>query len=474
MSIAMKTPKQTPNTIPVRFRWFLPVAAAALPLAACSLTPVYERPQTPVPAQWDAASANAGDAVDAQWWQRFGSEELNQLMSQALAANHDLAAAVSRIEQARASARIAGAARLPSADASISASRSRQEEDDVSITSSSDQAVLSVSYELDLWGGNAAAAASADARVAVSVYNRDSVELVLQSDVASNYFQILALQDRLKIAQKNLEAAQQLMRLVEVRFDNGAATALDLAQQRTTLLGIQADIPSLQQSLKETQNALAVLLGQAPQGFAVRGQSLGELKLPAVDAGQPTALLERRPDIRIAEANLIAANADIGAARAALYPSVSLSASAGAAGLITGGSSTVASIAASLVQTIFDGGRLRGQVALSKAARQELVENYAQAVLTSLQEVENGLSAVNTNATRADLLDQTAAQAREAYRLALIRYRSGAADLLALLDSQRSQLSAEDSLVQTELARYTAAISLYKALGGGWAKAPSA
>jgi NodT family efflux transporter outer membrane factor (OMF) lipoprotein len=304
--------------------------------------------------------------------------------------------------------------------------------------------------------------------VAATQYDHDAVALILQSDVASNYFQVLALRDRLDIANRNLAAARQLMELVEVRYRNGVATALDVAQQRTTLLSIESDIPNLQQSLKETLTALAILLGRAPQGFSVNGQSLAELTLPEVNADAPASLLERRPDVRAAEESLIAANADIGSARAALLPGVGISASTAITGAMTGGSSTISSFAASLVQTLFDGGALRGQVALSEAAREELVESYVQSVLTSLKEVEDSLSAVSTSETRAELLTETAAQAREAYRLAGVRYREGVEDLLTLLDVQRTQLSAEDNLVQARLARYFAAVSLFKSLGGGW------
>jgi multidrug efflux system outer membrane protein len=446
-------------------------------LAACSLTPAYVRPDVVMPVKWDATTdTDAGEAVAAGWWQRFGSAELDQLMSQALAANHDLAAAVSRIEQARASAKIARGGLAPTVAASASASRDRRDTAKAKTATdhTSTQALLSVNYELDLWGGNAASTKAADARVAASVYDRAAIELVLQADVAADYFQILALKDRLAIARKNLDAAQQLMSLVQVRFDNGAATALDVAQQRTTLLNIQAEVPVLEQSLGQTQTAVAVLLGKPPQGFAVRGQSLAELKLPAVDAGQPARLLERRPDIRTAEARLIAANADIGAARAALYPNISLSAAVGIEGVLTGGTSTIATIAASLAQTIFDGGKRHGQVDLAQAARKELVEGYAQSVLIGLKEVEDSLIAESSTRRRSDILTETVGQAREAYRLATVRYQAGMQDLLTVLDSQRSQLSAEDNLVQAQLGRYNATINLFKALGGGWSSAAPA
>ncbi|MGB6056236.1 MAG: efflux transporter outer membrane subunit, partial [Burkholderiaceae bacterium] len=300
------------------------------------------------------------------------------------------------------------------------------------------------------------------------VYDRDAVALVLQADVASNYFQILALKERLAIARQNLEAAQSVLALVETRFRNGANSGLEVSQQRTSVLNIQAQIPALEQDLRTAQTALAVLLGQAPQGFSVRGDSLATLQLPLVATYQPAALLERRPDIARAEAQLVAANADIGAARAALYPSITLSAGTAASGLLSGGTSVVSSLAASLAQTIFDGGALRGQVAQSEARQTELVQSYLQNVLTGLKEVQDSLGAIDASAARQDLLARAVGEAQEAYRIASVKYKAGAEDLLTLLDSQRTQLQAQDSRVQADLARYTSAVNLYKSLGGGW------
>lgn len=452
-----------------RFSKNLRFALLAIPLATgCSLNPRYETPAIAVPAQWEAGQSATATQVDAQWWVHYGNPELNALMDAALLANQNLAAAVSRIAQARASLTSARSSLYPGVGLSASAGHDRQRRDGVTTTSDDARAGVSISYELDLWGANRAAAEAADARLASAQYNRDSVALVLQSDVATAYFQLLALQDRIVIAERNLEAAQEVMRLVQVRFDNGTATALDLAQQRTTLLGIQAQLPSLRQSINETRHALAVLLGRPPQGFTVAGASLTEVTLPEIDSGQPALLLERRPDIRIAEAGLIAANADIGIARAAWLPSLDLSASAAATNLLDGGSSTVASVAASLAQTLFAGGRIRAQVAQAEASREEMAAGYVQTVLNGLREVEDSMSSLATSRERLRLLAETAVQAREAYRLARVRYDAGAIDLLSVLDSQRTQLSAEDTLVQAQLTQLNATALLVKALGGGW------
>lgn len=256
------------------------------------------------------------------------------------------------------------------------------------------------------------------------------------------------------------------MRLIEVRFDNGAATALDVAQQRTTLLNIEAQIPALAQALTEARHALAVLVGLPPHELELRPEAIADLTLPAVDPGVPAAALLRRPDIRAADAALLAANADVGVARAALFPDLGLSTSAVATDLAGGGSATVGTIAASLAQTLFDGGARRGRIDLGFAAREELAERYAQTVLLALADVENALSAVETSERRVQLLTETVAQAREAYRLSRVRFDAGAIDLLTVLDSQRTLLGAEDALVQARQARLGASAELVLALGG--------
>lgn len=447
----------------------LVLAAGALGLlAGCSVTPQYQRPGADMPESWSGQQVLApASSTPTQWRDMFQDPELEQLMEEALAANHDLAATATLIEQARATARIAGSRLLPYASASVAGSRQREIGGDRTL-SSSDDAQLSVSYELDLWGANRANVQAAAARVAAREYDYETTRLVLQADVASYYFQTLALRDRLAIAQKNLEAARSLMSLVEVRYSKGAANGLDVAQQRTALLSIEAEVPALQQSLVETESALALLLGRMPQDFSVRTPSLADVTPPSLAAGQPADLLQRRPDVRAAEADLIAANADVGIARAALYPSMQLSASGVVTNWITGGSSTIAALAASLSQTLFDGGELRSQVQLADASRRQLVETYLQTVLTSVKEVNDSLMAVSTAERRTTLLTQTVEQAQLALRLATSRYHAGSEDLLTVLESQSSQLSAEDSLVQAKLARVNASITLFKALGGGW------
>ena len=434
------------------------------------MVPDYERPAAPTPAVWPAAAAVSPVAqpVSAGWWQRFGSHELDGLIAEAMTANQDLAAAVARIDQARANARVSGAPLLPTVEGSGSGSRSYNDIDTVTQRSTGYQTVITTSYEIDIWGKNAAGLQAAEASVDANVYDRDAILLVLQTDVATTYFSILAFQDRLAIARNNLSAAQELLRLVEVQFEQGAASALDVARQKTAVASFGAQIPQLQQQILAAQTSLAILLGRAPGGDIVNATTLQSLALPAIAPGQPSSLLERRPDIGRTEANLKSADADIGAARAAFYPSITLSASAGIEGVASGGASALASLVAGLVQPIFTAGRLEGELDFTKARRIELAANYRQTVLTAFKETIDALSAVNTSEARFGLLRSAAESAEEAYRLADLNYRSGAADFLTVLDAQRTLLASQDSVVQSELDRYAAAASLFKALGGGW------
>ena len=452
-----------------RGRAAIPFAIVCI-LAGCSLVPAYDRPSVPTQAAWGAppGAASAAVPVTADWWQRFASPELDKLMAEALVANQDLAAAIARIDQARANTRIAGAPLLPSVDAGGSLSGTRTRTSQRTRNSSSGQALLTASYEVDLWGKNAAGLESAKHALNATTFDRDTLALVVQSEVALTYFDAVALKQRLAIAHENLAAARQVLKLVQIQIAQGAATALDLAQQRTAVATFEAQIPTLEQQLETDQSSLAILLGRAPGNTNVEMAKLDALSLPAIAAGQPPDLLGRRPDIAEAEANLKAANADIGVARAAFYPSLTLSASAAISGLATSGASTAASLAAGLVAPIFEGGQLEGQLDLTKARKQELVATYRQTVLTSFKEVEDALSTVETSAARVKSLQTAADQAREAFRLAQLSYGAGATDFLTVLDAQRTLLDNEDSLVQAQSDRLTAAASLFKALGGGW------
>ena len=454
-------------------------AGLAALLGACSLVPDFISPEVDMPAAWDgpqaatvAAATTDVTRVSAQWWSRFGSAELDGLMVQALAANQDLAASLQRIEEARASLRVAGASLVPTVDAGGSLNEEVNRSRGSTNNSTGYNTQLQASYELDLWGRNRAGVEAAAATLTSSSYDHDALALVVQSEVASTYVEALAFKDRLRIAKTNLDLARQLLVLIEAQNREGRISSLEVAQQRLTVATQEAEIPSIEQQLRASETALAILLGRPPEGFHVRAASLTDLSLPQIAAGQPADLLVRRPDIQKAEADLKAANADIGAARAAFFPTVNLTVEAAVSGLMTAGSpASVASLAGSLLAPIFSGGQLEGELEGSKARYAELAANYRQAVLVSLQETEDALVSVDASRRRAGLLDDAVVQAREAFSLSQLRYTAGAVDFISVIDAQRSQLSAQDSLVQAERDRYSAAIDLFKAMGGGWNRA---
>ena len=327
---------------------------------------------------------------------------------------------------------------------------------------------LSASYALDIWGRYRNQAQSAGLALDATQYDKDGAALIVQSQVATTYFTILALKDRIQISEDSLAAARDTLDLVEARYKAGSISGLDLAQQRNTVATIEAGLPALRADLAANQNALAVLLVRTPGQFAVAGTTLDKVMLPEIAAGQPSALLERRPDIKSAEARLQAADADIGAARAAFFPSLDLSASATRSFATGGIADTVTSLGASLLAPIFSGGSLEGNLQSAKGRQTELAATYKLAVLTSFSEVETALVNVDANAQREVSLAVAAEEARKAYDLAEARYRAGASDLLSVLDAQRSWLSARDSAATARLNRYSSAVDLFVALGGGW------
>lgn len=442
------------------------VGAVALMMAACSMAPDYERPEAGTPATWSGPQTGGMSvAADTQWWTSFGDPELTLLMQVALASNLDIEQALARVEQARGAARAAGSSQLPQLSGSGSAAS--RSVNGASATRSSDVG-LSASYALDIWGRYRNQAQSADLALDATQYDKDAAALIVQSQVATTYFTILALKDRIRISEDSLAAARDTLDLVEARYKAGRISGLDLAQQRNTVATIEAGLPALRADLAANQNALAVLIVRTPGQFTVEGTTLDKVVLPDIAAGQPSALLERRPDIKSAEARLQAANADIGAARAAFFPSLDLSASATRSFATGGLADTATSLGASLLAPIFSGGSLEGNLQSAKGRQTELAANYRLAVLTSFSDVETALVNVDANAQREISLAVAAEEARKAYDLAEARYRAGASDLLSVLDAQRSWLSARDSAATARLNRYGSAVDLFVALGGGW------
>lgn len=457
------------------------LAIAAL-LGGCAVThPALEAaPAMPLAYSEAAAAAAAAESFPADaampagdWWNAFGSAELSALIAAAEAANPDLAIAAERVRQAEAQVRTADASLFPALNLGMGSGRRETRPDGGEWTATdSSSATLSASYELDLWGRNAAGRDAAAAGLRASRFDRETVRLTLVAGVANAWFQLLALRGRLAIARENLAIAERVFKVVDSRVRNGAASKLDLARQRAAVLTQQAGLLPLEVQERQLLFALAILLGRMPQGFDTAAWSLADLAVPRIAAGLPAQLLLRRPDLASAEAQLIAANANVAAARAALLPSISLTGSAGLASnvLLNFLSAPTATLAlgAALLQPIFDGGRLGAQVDIAESRQRELVAGYRKAVYAALADVEAALAAAGRLAAQEALQEQVAEQARRALGLAEIRYREGADDLLSLLDAQRTLFQAEDQRAQIRLARLQAAVSLYKALGGTW------
>jgi NodT family efflux transporter outer membrane factor (OMF) lipoprotein len=466
---------------PVRPRLFS-VALATAVLAGCAITEPVARPDVPLPAAWsEEATANATAsavtpaAQSDTWWRHFGSPQLDALVAEALAASPDLQIQGERVRQAELALRVAGASLFPTLDLGGDTGWRRSDSGDrggSAISESRSTGLgLSASYELDLWGRLSAGVDSAQATLDATRFDRDAARLSLAAAVATTWFDSLALQERLVIARDNLAIAERVLKIVDARFRNGAASALDVSRQRTTVLTQRAAVEPLAVRERQTRSALAILLGRVPQDAPAAGASLGALTVPTVAPGLPADLLLRRPDLASAEAGLTAASADIGAARAALLPRLSLSAGAGVASdtlLSLADPSHTLSISAGLLQTLFDGGRLRAQVELSRSRQRELVEVYRNAILAALKEVEDALANAGRDERQEAAQREILAEAQRSLRLAELRYREGADELLSVLDAQRTLFAAQDQLVQLRLARLVDAVGLSKALGGGW------
>jgi outer membrane protein, multidrug efflux system len=467
------------------------LALFLLLLSGCSVGPAYKRPEIAAPAQWHE-TAGAGDAVTpgappasgttstaasvwpaADWWHGFGSARLDELIAEAERSNDDLAGAIARVQEADAQARIAGAALLPSLDLGATATRERAQ-----VTGSGPRVFndfnpeLSASYELDFWGKNRALRSAARAAALASRYDRQTVALTLISSVATTYFQALELRDRIQVAQRNLENGRKILRGFQAEQAAGTATGLDVAQQETTVALLNAALPPLLQQFRQTVYALAVLVGKTPESLDVDTGTLMELSSPAVVEGLPSQLLSRRPDVAQAEQQLIAANADITVARAALFPSIQLTAGGGyesaALASLVSPPNRVYALTAGLTQPIFHGGALRGQVAYTKARYTELLTTYHKTVLAAFSNVEGALVAAQQTAEQQKRQQDAVTTAKRAYDFAQAQMAAGTVNILTVLNTENALFSAQDQLVQVNYLRLQALVDLFTALGGGW------
>jgi outer membrane protein, multidrug efflux system len=452
------------------------ISAVFIALACCSCTLQAVQPAAPVvPPAFEQTTGGGAPWPDAAWFHGFASAELDSLIAQARENNLDIAAAAARVREADARARQAGAALLPEVDANGNIEQFGGGSHGATAHETDWGALLTASYEVDFWGKNRAASNSAKSLAQASRADLATVRITISSGVAESYFQVLSLRERIALAHLNLEAAQGVLRFTEARYDAGRAGPAELAAQRAAVANSELIIPQLEQQEAEARGALALLVGHAPEGFSVSAERLDGLSEPSIAAGLPSQLLERRPDLIAAENNLTAAHADLIAARAALFPSLSLTAGGGvqnpavqAAVITLPGTGWSLTAGASVVQAIFDNGRRRAVIAEATARQQELVADYQGSILAALLEVEKALTAVHSLELQQEPQQRNVEQSERAFEGAQLRYREGAGEYLAVLESQGTLYAAREQFSQYKLERYQALLGLCKALGGGW------
>ena len=460
-----------------------------LPLGGCFITGEPPEPGLDIPARYGAGPSNVRSAEaktpPLDWWRSFRSRELTTIIERTREANLDIAAAIARIVQADAQARITGAALLPTVDFSGNATHLRTSQStSVGGTSGSLggserdllNTSLTASYEIDFWGKNRFALRAAEETAIGSRFDREVVALTSIVTAANSYFQVLAAQDRLRVAHSNLESAQRVGNLIAERVKAGTASALETSQQDSLIATVRATIPLLEQTLAQFRYALAVLMARSPERVHIRGGSLDAIAMPRVTPGLPSELLAQRPDIREAEAQLASANANVANARAQFLPSITLTGEGGFQSAVLKTllrpESAFYTLAAGLTQPVFEGGRLSGNLDLQKGHQDELLQDYRKAVISAFSDVETALTNVRLTAERERLQRAVVKSSREAFDISERRLREGTIDLVTVLQTQQTLFTAEDALVQARLAHAMAIVSLYQALGGGWLPKP--
>jgi outer membrane protein, multidrug efflux system len=456
------------------------VAGAA---AGCTVGPDYKRPVVTVPDTYrgavapEPAAGNADSIGDQAWWEVFQDDQLQELIRTAQQQNLDLRIAATRILQAQAQLGITRADQFPTVDAGAGTSRSRVAKTVVPVQrdpyqSSDFQLTAGVAWEIDFWGRFRRATEAARANLLATEWGRRAVATSLVSQVASAYFEVRAFDRQLDVATRTLASRRESLRLTEVAAAGGATSLVDVRQAEQLVFNAAATIADLERQIAQQENFISVLLGRNPSDVP-RGASLEQqVHVPDVPVGLPSALLERRPDIRQAEQVLIAANANIGVAKAAYFPQISLTGSGGVQSAALSALFTTPaglwSVGAGLAQPIFNAGRTRSRVALSRAQQEEAVLSYQQAIQQSLREVSDALVGYRKGREFREqqlLLNRAATDAR---RLADIRYRGGATSYLEVLDSDTRMFSAELGVTEAELSELLSLVQVYRALGGGW------
>jgi multidrug efflux system outer membrane protein len=431
----------------------------------------------PLPEQWRLSNDEATGVVDVQWWSQFNDPALDSLIATAIANNLDLAEAAARIEAFAARIGIVGAGRWPQLGYDASAARSdvsRQTGAGAAAPSGSSdlyQANLGIRWEIDLWGRIGAATAAAEAEYFAAEDNRNALLLSVVAAVAETYIQLRSLDDQLQVAQALLEARRSSLELFELQLERGVLSELEVAQLRSELERNAATIPALVRRIALTENALSVLLGQAPAALS-RGRALAALDPPSLPAGLPSDLLERRPDVRAAAQQLTAAGQRVGVARAARFPRLSLTGLLGVASSelsdLTRSGTEQSQVAGGLAGPLFTAGRVSSEIDAAVAEARQAEATYRRTVLNALREAEDALLVYTTTQDESAALQRRVAAVRAYLSYAEMRYEGGYTSYLAVLDAQRSLFDAELQALQVRAEALRASVAVYKAFGGSW------
>ena len=460
-----------------RLRWL--TAVVCLVLTGCMVGPKYKRPPVTVPDTYRGLAADAGPQTatsigDEKWWEVFQDPQLQGLIREALSQNYDVRIAATRVLQAQAVLGITRADQFPTITGGASSSNQRLPATRITpaFETSPSQVNLSLFWELDFWGKYRRATEAARANLLATEWGQKAVMSSLVSNVASAYFQLLELDSEMEISRNTLASRKESLRLVEVRAKGGATSMLDVRQSEQLVYTAAGTIPDLERRSEQQENLISILLGKNP-GPVTRGKPLVEsVILPTVPAGLPSSLLDRRPDIQSSEQQLVAANARIGVAKAAYFPQITLTAvggyqSAALTNLFTGPAG-LWNVGGQLVQPIFTGGRIRSNVRLTEAQKQEAVLVYQQSIQQSFREVSDSLVAYRKNQEFRAQQELLTNSAQDATRLSDMRYRGGVTSYLEVLDSVTRFFDAQLILAQARLNERLALVQLYNALVGGW------
>lgn len=457
-------------------RWLI---SALMFLAGCTVGPNYKRPPVTAPDAYrglapDAAPQTTSSIADEKWWTVFDDQQLQALIRKALVQNYDVRRAAARVLQAQAALGITRADQFPSIYGGASAADTRIPKTKLlqSTTTSSNVVNLSLSWEVDFWGKYRRATESARARLLATEWGQKAVVWSLISNVASAYFQLLELDAEMEIARRSLTSRKESLRLVRIRESGGTTSMVDVRQSEQLVYTAAESIPDLERRIEQQENLISILLGDNPEPI-MRGRTLVENHFPpTVPAGLPSSLLERRPDLQEAEQQLVAANAQIGVAKAAYFPEITLTAVAGyqsaALTSLFTGPAGFWNFGGQLAQPIFTAGRIRSNVKLTEAQEQEAVLFYQQSIQQAFREASDSLIAYRKNQEFREQQELLTAAAQDTVRLANVRYEGGVTSYLEVLDSDTRYFNAQIGLAQAQLNERLAVVELYNALGGGW------